>query len=533
VIRVVILGIWIVLLAASGLADTYLRQTSVDILHYDISIELNDTSDSFVGTTRIKIRVRDESVSKMWLDFTDMVVDKLMIGGVEKTFVHRENRLSFDFDRTYARDEVAVVEVRYHGKPQNGGMRIGKNAHGRRVFFTDSWPDFAHYWFPSIDHPSDKAAVDITAIAPAKYDVVSNGRLVRTQSMLDGRKLTHWSESRPIPTYSVAMGVAEFSIAYQTAASSTPIAWYSYPQDAKAAAQKFNRTALALKFFDTVIGSYPYEKLAQVQATIREGAMENAGAIFYNESFFKESPISEFPVPHEIAHQWFGNSITESDWDHLWLSEGFATYFDALFYEHLEGPDSLKRMMALHAGKLDAELSNRLKCVIDPGQTDLMKKLSPINYEKGAWILHMLRGLLGDAKFFGGIRRYFQLYADGNALSEDFQRVMESEGGTSLSSFFRQWLYQPGWPEYAVSWRWDTARREVEIKLEQSQAAGLFDMPLNIAFSVNSRREVRRFRVAAASQTFRIQLDAKPSSVVIDPDGWVLKSLRLLEQSSH
>jgi aminopeptidase N len=529
VIRAVIWGIWILLLSASGLADTYIRQPSVDVLHYDISLELNDTSDSFVGTTRIKIRIRHENISKMWLDFTDMVVDKFLIQGIEKPFVYRETRLSFDLDRTYARDEIATVEVQYHGRPQNGGMLIGNNAHGRRVFFTDSWPDLAHHWFPSIDHPSDKAAVDVTVIAPEKYDVVSNGRMVKTLSMPDGRKLTHWSESRPIPTYSVAIGVAEFSITHEKTASDTPIALYSYPQDVQAAAQKFSRSSLALKYFESVVGSYPYEKLAQVEGTIREGAMENASAIFYSEPSFKGSPIPEFPVPHEIAHQWFGNSVTEADWDHLWLSEGFATYFDALFYEHLEGSESLKRIMASYARKLDMYASGRSECIIDPGQTDPMKKLSPINYEKGAWILHMLRGMLGDVKFFEGIRRYYRLHADGNALSEDFQKEMESAGGIELTAFFKQWLYQKGWPEYLVSWHWNAIAGEVELQLRQTQTIGLFDMPLNIAFSVGNRREVRRFRVTGETHNFRIKLKAEPDAIELDPNGWVLKSVRYLK----
>jgi aminopeptidase N len=526
-LRNIVSGIWILLFVASSRADTYVRQPSVDVIHYDISVELADTSNSITGTTKIHVLMRNETVSGMWLDFADMVVDKLRIGGIDRPFTYREGRLSFNFGRAYSRNEVIVIEVQYHGKPQDGGMLIGKNRYGRRVIFTDNWPDHAHHWFPSIDHPSDKATVDVTVTAPDRYDIVSNGRMVRTTSLLDGRKLTQWSESKAIPTYCIAIGAAEFSIVHQRDIFRVPISWYSYPQDTEAAAGKFDRTSLVLAYFETLIAPYPYEKLAQVESIIQAGGMENASSIFYGESSFEQTPVSEYPVPHEIAHQWFGDSVTEADWDHLWLSEGFATYFDALFYEYLQGPEFLKQTMAAYADKLDEYKPARSAALIDPGQKDLDKKLNPINYEKGAWILHMLRGILGDESFFEGIRRYYRLYEGRNALSEDFKKVMESASGMDLSTFFRQWLYQPGWPEYRILWHWNDVAGEVEMSVRQTQTTGLFDMPLRIAFFYEDRRQVSKFRVTNQAHSFRIPLSAKPLSVETDPDGWVLKSVAI------
>jgi aminopeptidase N len=516
---------WILFLAVCSQADTYIRQPSVDIIHYDISLKLIDESDLITGTTKIQVLIRNNDVSGMWLDFEGMDVDALLVQGIKRSFVHRDGRLSFDFDKTYSRSEIVVVEVHYHGRAQNPGMQIQKNKYGRRVFFTDDWPDFAHHWFPSIDHPSDKATVDIQVTAPERYDVVSNGRIVKTLSLLDGRKVTQWSEDKAIPTYSVAIGVAEFSAIYQPDLDCIQLVWYSYPQDSEAAAQKFGMTAAALSYFDSLIGPYPYNKLAQVQSTTRMGGMENASAVFYSESSFQKTPVIESTVPHEIAHQWFGDSVTPADWDHLWLSEGFATYFSALFYEHLYGTGSLKQIMDADAKKLDAYSFARSAPIIDPSQTDLMDKLNPLNYEKGAWILHMLRGILGDADFFEGIRSYYRLYKDGNALSEDFQKVMESVSGISLNTFFRQWLYQPGWPQYGISWQWDETKGEVKLSVRQTQTTGLFDMPLNIVFTVGNQREALKFRIVDKVQEFRIPLRARPSSLEIDPEGWVLKTI--------
>jgi aminopeptidase N len=227
-------------------------------------------------------------------------------------------------------------------------------------------------------------------------------------------------------------------------------------------------------------------------------------------------------MPHEVAHQWFGDSVTPGDWDHLWLSEGFATYFDALFYEHLDGAGALRQRMSAAAEKIKKFSAEHPAPVLDTGVSDPAKKLNALSYEKGAWTLHMLRKIVGDEVFFAGIRRYYELYAGRNALSDDFRRVMESVSGRPLATFFRQWLEQPGWPEYRVAWRWDAGSREVELAVAQEQPQ-VFEMPLEVAFVIAGRRETRTLAVSARSERIRVSLPAAPSSVEIDPEGWVLK----------
>jgi len=518
---------FLLLFAGAGMADTYQRQSGIDVLHYELRVELNDTSDTLTGIALVQVKLLRDGISSMWLDLEDMTVESVRVSGSDQPFEHTEGRLNFDLGRPHRRHEIALIEIRYRGTPGERGMLIGKNRHGRRVFFAENWPDRAHYWFPSIDHPADKATVDFFVTAPDKYDVVANGRLVETRSLLNGFRLTHWSEAVPIPTYCMVIGVAEFSVLRAGRVGTIPLITYAYPEDSAAAAAKFRRTNLVMRYFSDVIGPYPYEKLAQVQSTTRIGGMENSSVIFYSERSFQGETVREGPVPHEIAHQWFGDSITQSDWDHLWLSEGFATYFDALFYEHLEGPEALSSRMSRAAERVKRYHQRRPAAIIDPGLTNLMRKLNAFNYQKGAWVLHMLRKVLGDDAFFEGIRRYYRLYAGGNALSEDFQRVMEVVGGETLEIFFSQWLYQPGWPEYLVSWDWDADAGEIELKIEQVQETGLFDMPVDVALVFGGRQELRSLRVSGTTQTFRIKLPERPSSLEIDPDGWILKSVEI------
>jgi len=326
-----------------------------------------------------------------------------------------------------------------------------------------------------------------------------------------------------------AFGAAEFSVTSGIETSGIPISWYAYPRDAEAAEIKFHRTAGMLRYFIDRIGPYPYEKLAHVESNTRMAAMENANTIFYSEFLFDLSPVTAFPVVHEIAHQWFGNSVTPADWDHLWLSEGFATYFDALFHEHTDGSETLRKLMAENADRIFAYPAARSRPVIDPGLTDLMKKLNPLNYEKGAWVLHMLRGMVGDKVFFEGIRNYYSLHAGGNVWTKDFRQAMESAAGMDLSVFFRQWLHQPAWPEYRLQWDWDETNREVEISIRQEQGTGLFDMPLDIVLSSGSRKETHRIRIKDKDSRLRIAAQSSPSSVEIDPGGWILKSVYVVQ----
>jgi len=511
-------------MAVSGRTDSYLRQPSVDVLHYEISIELDEKSDSIKATARIHIVIRSDHASGMWLDLSRMHVDRLQIGGTEIPFTHRNDRLWFSFDREYTRDETVTIDVDYHGIPQNAGIRIGENRYSRRVFFTDNWPDFASHWFPSIDHPSDKATVDFIVTAPEKYTVVANGRMVQTVSLPNGRKRSHWSEKHDLPTYSMAVGVAEFSVHAESTDLGIPVSWYVFPQDTEAAARNFRGTDRMLTYFSGRIGPYPYERLAHVESTTRMAAMENANTIFYSESLFHPTLSSENPVVHEIAHQWFGNSVTPADWDHLWLSEGFATYFEALFHEDAPRPATFNKLMTDYADRIFTYPPARSRPVIDPGQTVIIDKLNPLTYEKGAWVLHMLRGILGDEAFFDGIVSYYSLYKDRNVMTEDFRKVMESTGGVDLSTFFRQWLYQPAWPEYQWSWNWNPTDHVVEIRIRQAQTSGLFDMPLDMVLSSGNLKETYRIRVKDREHKFRIPLSSSPASVELDPDGWVLKA---------
>ena len=255
--------------------------------------------------------------------------------------------------------------------------------------------------------------------------------------------------------------------------------------------------------------------------------MENSSAIFYSEEAIAAGRLGEGTVSHEIAHQWFGDSATEADWNHLWLSEGFATYFGALFFESEDGTDDFRRRMERsRRGYVESDDTGRP--IVDPaGPANLFDLLNRNNYAKGGWVLHMLRGLVGDETFFRSIRTYYARHAYGTALTADLQHAFEEVSGRSLDWFFQQWVHQPGHPVLEPRWEMSEDGRELVLTIAQTQSPDwpTFRLPLEveIAGSTTGRPRRERVELRQRTQSFRFAVDAPPEAVVLDPDGWVLK----------
>jgi aminopeptidase N len=515
-------------LAAAPVRDTYPRAPAVDALDYRIQLELKDAGDEITGDVTIRLALNEENVKNITFDFAGLAVDAVSDNDRATTFIQMGDRLTVQLAGAYHRGEPCRIRIRYHGSPKDG-LFIKANKFGDRAAFADNWPNRAHHWFPAIDHPYDKATVEFFVTAPDRYDVIANGTLVETMRNANGTRLTHWREAVPIATYCMVIGATEFSIINVGASNGTRLSYYLYPKDRANGVKDFGRALQMLKFYTNLIGPYPYEKLALVESSTRFGGMENSSAIFFDEKAFNGSGKLETTVAHEIAHQWFGDSVTESDWHHLWLSEGFATYFGHLFFERADGRDRLiKRMLEDKAAYLQAYSGNP-RPIYDPGISDLFALLNANNYQKGGWLLHMLRRVMGDKKFFAGIRDYYRAYRDRNALTADFASAMERVAGRKLDWFFNEWFYGAGYPVYDAAWHWDDGAKELRLRIAQKQAA-LFQMPVDVAFTADdqTRREV--VKVKEREQTFTFKLDRKPQRVVIDPDEWLLKVANLKEE---
>jgi aminopeptidase N len=503
-------------------ADNYPRQPAIDVQHYIFRITLSDQSDQISGETTIVVRFVDAGLTHVAFDLASptagkgMTVDRVTSRGSAVPYSHRDDRLELTLRTAPDRGELREFTVTYHGVPADG-LKILKNKYGDRCFFASNWPDFARQWLPTIDHPYDKAAGEFIVTAPSKYQVVANGRLVETLDLGDGRRSTHWKQSEPIATWLYSIGVAEFAARRFGRAAGVPLETWVYHQDRDAGIATFEEpTREAIEFFSSHIGPYPYDKLAAVESAGNGGGMEVASSIFYGQNTVTGRPATTL-VAHETAHQWFGDSVTEKDWDDVWLSEGFATYFALLDTEHYEGRDAFLAGLKRARARIFAA-EKRMPGVAVVQEKPWKGIPNQIVYQKGGWTLHILRGQIGTEKFWEGIREYYRRFRDGNASTADFRKVIEEVSGADLGWFFRQWLYRAGSPVLEGNWKYDAAAKQIEIELAQTQAGDAYRLPIEVGIG----GKIEKIEMIQKQQHFEIAADAEPSTVELDPNTWIL-----------
>jgi aminopeptidase N len=524
---------------SAALADTYPRQPGVDALNYRFHLTLTDDADLIEGEAVFDLRFLRDGVTEVALDLVNVVEGKGMTvssvrwGDAPAAFAHRDDRLSVRLTGPSRTGESRRLTVRYQGIPASG-LRIGPNHHGDRTFFSDNWPNRARHWLPTIDHPYDKASCELIVTAPAHYQVVSNGLLVEETDLPSGQRRTHWRQSVPIATWLYVLGVARFAVDHYDSVDGRPLQSWVYPQDRDEGFRDFSHpTRQAVEFFTESIGPYAYEKLANVQSASIGGGMEAATAIFYGEDLVKgeRAPRLRDIIIHEIAHQWWGNAVTEADWNDVWLSEGFATYFTLLFREHAYGRDDFARGLEDARGRvLEFHRKEPGYRIVHDNLDDMALVTTSQTYQKGAWVLHMLRGVVGDEAFWRGVREYYSEFSTKNATTDDFRRAMEEASGRDLAPFFRQWLYRGGLPRVEGSWRY--ARSALEIELRQTQEGEPFELEIPVALELAAGSPPRVEKVPMRDREARatIPLEDAPRAVALDPDLWVLMESTLVRK---
>ena len=508
-------------------------------LHYDVAISFNDRlSEITSARAEMTLEVLATNLTKIDLDFGDMPIDGVSISGSPARFERRPDLLDGMLDRAAHRGDKLNLAVNYHGRPKDG-LIFANDRDGKPSATGDNWPNRVHQWIPCLDHPSAKATVSFTVAAPPRELVVANGKFVTMTG--NGAALSLWKfdETKPIPAYCMVIAVNEGAKIDANEPTVTPLTYYVPKKDAAYAPQGFSPAAPALVFFSQTVAPYPYEKLALIVGSTRFGGMENSSAIVFASTLFEprgnDKMSAHFGIPtriedvvaHEIAHQWFGDSVTESTWADLWLSEGFATYFAGLFIEKHESDDAFRDYLRDAAARYFTYEEQRNAPIHDTETQDLMKLLNPNNYEKGAWVLHMLRKRIGDEAFFKALRDYYNDHRDANATTEDLRRALEKSSGKNLKEFFARWVYGSGHPRYQLDW--GSMERHagafLSVRLTQLQEGEAFLDPVPIEFTVNGKKQQRTIYPKDKATTVSIRLDANPTSVQIDPDGTLLKEV--------
>ena len=584
--RLAQMGIGLVVLLASAtsssIADTFPQQPGVKILHYTFDVTLSDASDEISVMDTVDLQFLAPGVNRIDLNLCNLIreaqapdrlnpcfkpvpnatadregaltipteplpasvgrgmtVTEVTADGKPLLFKHENNLIHIDLPTGYSIGDKFSFTVSYHGVPASG-IFIGSNKYGDRVWFTDNWPNKARNWLATIDHISVKAPKTIIVTAPRAYQVISNGSKREETDLPNGMRRTTWSEAMPLPSWQYSLGVAAMAVEYFGDFHGTEFSAWAFPQDRDIVFQTFDReTASIFEFYSDHIGPYSYEKLAHVEAVGEGGATEPATSIFYYGTSFGAAS-------HEMAHQWFGDAVTERNWDDVWLSEGFATYLALLFIEHQDGHDAF---MASLKRSRDAAVNYALSHPTDTivhenlnNDSNVFSNSTQI-YQGGAMVLHTLRGLLGDDTFWAGLRLYYTRFRNGSASTDDLRRAMEDacnatekcpQDHQNLSWFFQEWLHRGGMMQLKGNWHYDAESRQLKVTLDQGQTQGLYRMPMEIGITLpaTSTRSASSATSASGRKTVKLLLDAQhavetfpldtaPLDVQLDPNTWV------------
>lgn len=526
-------------------ADPYPVDPRIDIEHYRFDITLSDDTDVIDVHANIDLRLLDTAVHELTLDLIQrssmrgdrgMRVSAVTSGGLPLRHTHRDDRLVIEVPPAAAAEGRMSVTLLYAGTPETG-LVIGANKHGERTFFSDNWPNKARHWLATVDHIADKATAEFLVRAPSRLQVVSNGLQVERSNLANGLTLTHWRQSVPVSPWLFVIGAAEFAVQRVDTFNGKTIETWVYRQDRDAGFHDFAvPTKEALGFYSAYVGPFEYEKLANIQSNSVSGGMESASAILYGDDSVtgERSRRWQSVIVHEIAHQWFGNSVTEASWDDVWLSEGFATYFTYLFFEHAQGREEFARYLAeARDSAMEFSAKNPEYRIVHANLQDMGEVTSRQTYHKGAWILHMLRDRIGDDKWWRGIQSYYRKYRNATATSGDFRHEMELACACSLQGFFDYWLYTGSTVILDASWHYDADASRVNIALERSgHTTGSPDMTLQAAiyYADSPVPDIVSIPLDENGGAVTIDARSKPIHILLDPNTRLLAAWTFTEQ---
>lgn len=523
-------------------ADEYPVDTTIDVLHYRFELRLRDATDSIEGMATVLIRFLREVRAPLRLDLSGtgvdrdgkgMQVDTVWVDDRVAAFRRSGDVLWIEAGELRQAGRDARVRIRYRGIAADG-LHAVRDRTGTRGFFSDNWPNKTRNWLPTIDHPHEKATCEFIVTAPAHFQVVSNG-LVREISVLDdSTHRTHWVQSVPISAWLYTLGVSHFAMEVTGYFEGRPLQSWVYAKERDAGFRDFSEpTADVLRYLTGYAGPFAYEKIANIESPIVGGGMEAASAIGYNERMIdgRKSKRVRNVIIHELAHQWFGNAVTEATWDDAWLSESFATYFTLRYIEHAYGAEEYREELARARNLYEAHLSKGDSFPIVASRTAETGPVTnyAVTYQKGAWVLTMLRDLIGEEAFRKGIRDYYGTHFNATARTSDLVGCMERASGMRLDRFFRQWLYRSGRIDAAYSWRYDPGKRMLEVSLTQTgKSDDAYAFPLDIRVESEGYSADRRMEVDAARMTWRFPIKRMPERVILDPGGKLLARFRQL-----
>jgi len=512
--------------------DAQTSTSGFKVKRYAVDLRIDPTHKSIAGQARVNAITQRNDVDAISLDMSeDLNVSAVTSEGKAVKFGHQSNHLNVTLAQSYRANATFEVTIEYQGSPSGNGFVFAEHQSIPMVY-SYGLPFTAQQWFPCKDEPGEKAeSADITITVPAPLFAASNGKLTKETANRDGTSTFYWQVRFPIYPDVISVAVTNytaFTLPYQYSESRTmPMTFYVYPEDLEKARKQFAVLPAMMRHHVSAFGEYPFvnEKYGVAEFAAKS-FREHQTLPSFGANFITGGDERDWILAHELAHQWFGNSITVKNWSHVWLNEGFATYAYALWKESVGGKDAYMAVMRSW-DKDEFAGSVFITNVRNPDEL-----FSRTTFQKGAWTLHMMRHVMGDAEFAKALKAYVKAFSYRTADTEDFKGICEKEYGHSLDWFFKEWIYGTNRPAYEYKWSASESDHGSIVKLTVNQTqtnADTFQMPIDVVVKTDATERKFVAWQESTSQDFEFSVDGIVRQIEIDPDGWILKKIRRLE----
>jgi len=509
----------------------YAPSRFVDIQHLKLDITPDFKKRTVSGTTHITFKPIANPLDQLRLDAVELTFGEINASHAISGWHVSEDAVIIDFENAILPDEEAWINLEHSAEPSKGMyFRTPEMGYkdGETHLFTQGEPVEARHWFPSFDAPNEKFTTEITCRVPSGMEVLSNGHLASKESVPNTNLTAFtWLQDKPHVNYLISV-VAGYFVKIEDRYKNIPMAFWTLPSEIEQAQNSFQDTKAMMAFFEEEIGvPYPWAKYDQICVNdFVAGGMENTsltsltdGTLFTSDTENLRS--SQGLVAHELAHQWFGDLVTCKDWSHLWLNEGFATYYDALFEEHKNGRDAFLYQMYKNARGFAGRHSDETP-IVHRAYDRPMEQFGYRAYPKGSWILHMLRSRLGEDLYRKCVQTYLERHAYGVVVTENLNAVIEELSGQSFDRFFDQYVFHGGHPDLSLSYSWDSKLKLAKVSVKQNQKIGdkvmLFEVPATIRFKTSEAVIDHPMTIREKAEDFYIPLPDAPEVVRFDPE---------------
>jgi len=518
--------------------EPYARSRDYDLQHSKIALRFDLEQKKVLGEVTHSLSILRDGTTKIVFDSAGLTIQKVTINKTAAKFETAAEKLSIPLAAEAKAGDKFEITIRYEGKPTKGMYFIlpDKDYPDRpSQIWTQGESEDTRYYLPTYDYPNDRLTTETLLTVPASWITVSNGKLISVSDAGQGLKTWYWKESVPSSTYLITVVAGEFDEVKDTW-HGIPVTYYAPKGRGDRLPINYGRTPAMMELFSKKFGvDYPWEKYAQVMVDdFVAGGMENSSATTNNSSSLVHPKLApeyftgeDDLISHELGHQWFGDLVTCKDWGNVWLNEGFATFLETIWTEAHFGKDQADYERWNNA-KEWIESNNLWNKPIVRHDFDDSSEFDENAYNKGGWVLYMLRHQMGEEAFYRGIKRYLEVNRGKNVVTADLGKAIEEASHTNVDQFFSQWLYGAGAPKFDLSYTHDGEKHQVVLNVKQTQKVegrvGLFRVPVEVEITTGSGPKLYNVTVVKEKQTFSLPAESAPLMVLFDKGGHILKS---------